>query len=578
MENQIKDTPQQMTTIDYTNILLAIKDHIPDLNIKSTDTHVDFNNLNEVTEEIITELEAYKITNLLDISQQLPHHVTLNHKNYDEFSHNIQQINKALKTPDVEITKISTIGELQKKGHPKIHFGITYPFESKNLARREMTFLPEGQERLRIDEIEISLNLREIQETFKNNIIDRMVTVYDDEEELEYKIERIKKGEYNVKGVIEMLNNESLARIKRTASYLYMDYIVSNYVPRNQTTYRIAKNYVRRFEQLDEYLSELAMRPEDDSTVQIGLNTYNICDILSDGQVFNSLPFIGNVEGVLLEDKSPDVKTFRLALRMKLNGAVQTAGFRTSLEYQLNMIANPEESDVKRLRTFFLLMFMLVNLEDDDYEPNKMWDKYTIRIKNEGMDGFNNNVNRFVDYCNNKKIHNSMFELKKLFMFGIKTKASECDNKKYIKNLVLQQGILESDLEGPNIFKPVEYTKHYLKYVTVTNKPTQAALISVPISLTISSKSLYQQDKVSYTDLEYDLNDLKCLPIIFYPDLKIGDTIWETMANTYHIRIPYTPWTKDVVAERGALYAIVYTTLIYISIEKMLSGISSPKT
>ncbi len=524
--------------------------------------------------DIADKLNAHKLTSLLNINKK-PYHITLNHKMEEEFNEHIKQIDKLLEVQSPDINQLSSLNSVRgAQVNKNINFGITYPFGDKDLVRREMSFEGDGQERLRIDELGIVLDLKEIETQFKGNIIQKLTDKCEDEELLLNKIESVNQGRLNVQAVINLINNESLARIKRTGAYLYMDYILSNYKDKKNYAYRIAVNYVKRFEQLDAYLNKLTTLPESKSLVYIGANSYNICDILSDGQAFNALPFIGQADGVLLEDKSPDIKTFKIALRMKLNGAVQTANFNSSLEYQLNMINDSQNGDVKRLRAFFLLMFMLTSLDNDNYDPALMWDKLNDRIKKDGPNGFNANVARFVDHCNKKNIHKTAADMKKIFTFCIKQKASGVEKQSYVRNLVLYDGILDDDLDSDSsLFKQVEYNKHYLKYIAVTEEHSPLNLLSIPISLEIYSKSLYEKGSQEYTQLKYDTTDLKVLPVVLYPDFKGGEDLWKTLGSTYHIRIPYSPWSDDVQSEKGFIYTIVYVTLVYVALNKLLKGI-----
>lgn len=442
----------------------------------------------------------------------------------------------------------------------------------------------QGEERLRVDEVEIKIDLKEIDSQLKTSIINLLKQECDDEDVLEEKIEKVEQGKYQVNEVINLLNDESLARIKRTASYLYLEYLLSSARDKKCTKYCLAHNYIKRFKILEQYLKELVMSPDEEGKVQVGMKSYDLCDLLSEGNAFDALPFIGKVDGVLLEDRDTEKKTFKIALRMKLNGAVQKEGSLSSLAYHIHAFQGEEKSDKNRLRTFFLYTFMLVNLNNERFDPIANWKKIKKMI---GESSFEEVAEKFVNKHkdSNSEIHKVAEEMKQLFTDLIKYKVSglQCVNRVYSRNLILYRGMMETDLENSRLFKKVEYKKQYLKYVSVVEDegPSEATLLNMPITITIQSRSLYEKGDTEKTELAYQLEGINVLPIVLYPDIpknimkqKLG-RLWQEVEQVYHIRIPYALTEKDVTGEDGLLYSVTYITLIYLLIHKILQGINS---
>ena len=588
MKNTLRDRSNHLATIDYTKVLQKAQEKVGKIDIQSTDMYMDFNNINSVIKEVMNELKAEHGTvfDILDINpDKKPKHITLNHKDYEVFTSQIEKLAEKLQVQSPDKSVLSTLGDLKKQDRKRINFGVTYPFDDKQLFRKMVSFTEkdEGEERLRVDEVELKIDLKEIQGQLKTSIINLLKQECEDEDVLEEKIEKVEQGKYRVDKVINLLNDESLARIKRTVSYLYLEYLLSSARDKKSAKYSLACNYIKRFKLLEQYLKELVIRPDEEGKVQIGMRSYDLCDVLSEGNAFDALPFVGKVDGMLLEDRDAEQKTFKFALRMKLNGSVQKEGSASSLVYHIDAFRGEKKNNKNRLRTFFLYTFMLVNLRDESFDPIANWKKIKKMIDSSS---FEEVAEKFVDkhQKSNSELHIVAEEMKGLFTDLIKYRASglQCPSKVYSRNLILYRGIMETDLESPILFKKVEYEKEYLKYVSVVEDegPSEITLLNMPITITIQSRSLYEKGDTEKTKLAYQLDGISVLPVVLYPDIpkkameqRLGN-LWQELKQVYHIRIPYVLTEKEVTGEDGLLYSVIYTMVVYLLIYKVLKDIN----
>ena len=588
MKNSLVDVSNHLSTIDYTNLLKKAMEKIDEIDIRLEDEYIDFNNINSVIKQMMKELkEEYRtVFDILGIDiDKRPKHIALNHLNYEAFAKQIEKLMEELKVKSPDISLLSMLKDLKKQDSKQVNFGVTYPFDDKNLSRKMVSFTEkqQGEERLRVDEVELKIDLNEIQSQLKTSIINLLKQECEDEDVLEEKIEKVEQGKYQVDEVINILNDESLSRIKRTVSYLYLEYLLDNARDKKSTKYLLARNYIKRFQVLEQYLKDLVTCPVEEGKVQTGIISYDLCDLLSEGNAFDSLPFVGKVDGVLLEDRDTNQKTFKIALRMKLNGAVKKEGSKSALEYHMQAFNGDKKTNKNKLRTLFLYTFMFVKLEDEEFDPIANWKKIKKMIEDKGIE---DTAIKFVNRHSksDSQIQIASEALKELFTDLIKYKASglQCSNKVYTRNLILYRGVMESDFESPSLFKKVGYKTEYLKYVSVVDdgRPSETTLLNIPITIKIQSKSLYEKGDTERTELAYKLDDTRALPIVLYPDIpkkevqkKLGH-LWKELDQVYHIRIPYALRNQDVIGEDGLLYSVTYITLVYLLMHKILKDIS----
>ncbi|OON98472.1 MAG: hypothetical protein ATN35_04895 [Epulopiscium sp. Nele67-Bin004] len=590
MANALIDTADNLATIDYTQLLQKLTQYLPNIKLETSHNYTQISNLHNTINDIISDLKSEFVTTskILNIDfTKRPNHLSINYQDYANFSADIKKLYDKLQIDSIDVHQLSKLDSIKKNPKVAINFGVDYTFSPQNLAKKSMEFTSNKVntiERLRVDSVQIKINTKEVEQQFKENIINQLCNYIDDEEDLEDKIEAVQQGKSNVNNVISSINNDCLARIKRTISYLYMEYLLEDF--QYAKNYKFAHNYVRRFKMLEQYLQELRLLPERDGTISIGQCSYNLCDLLYEGNAFDSLPVIGKVDGTMLENTEDGFKTFKIALKMKLNGSVQkNEGSVSSLEYHLKNIINDQVDPKKRLRTFFLYTFLLHKLDDDNYDPIKNWKVIKSKLNTETISPI---LNQFVNSFTKRSLGDKngkdiVADITKLFTEISKTKVStlQTTSKLYNRNLTMLKGVLEPNLEGQHIFRPVKYDKEYLKYVSIVENSLDETirLLDVALTFTINSTSLYENSNLEQTGLQYATKELNILPIILVPEINNFsrlNNLWETLNNVYHIRISYPP-KLNTENEDGYLYTICYTTLVYMSIDKLLKNIENKK-
>ena len=361
MENNLIDKSDIFSTINYSEILKTINENVNNIEIKLEKNRINFCNLDTIINVMVEKLNKKNksIINMLNIdNDKKPLDITIFYEDKDKFINEINSINKKIKSNikkslgenyKIPLTELLSYKEnIERKN---INFGLSYDFSNKKLSKQKVSFSKKekAEERLRIDEVEIDISLKDIEKNVKENLINYMKNEDIDEDFLDERIEDIERGERGVSDVINLLNDQSLARIKRTVSYLYLNNLLENCDEKN-TEIIYLKDYVRRFYILDEYLQQLNNEAEQNSIVSINGRDYNISNLLSKGDAFDCLPIIGIIDGTILEDRDEEKKKFKLAMKLKLNGVVQKEEKKNSYNYWMDFISNNEEKLEKRLR------------------------------------------------------------------------------------------------------------------------------------------------------------------------------------------------------------------------------------
>lgn len=131
MSNALRDSSGQLSTIDYTNILKKIEERINEFRIVCNNEYIDFENINTVIKSIIDKLKAeykeddYKILGI-DPTKK-PIHLTLNHKDYEQFAASIKSLfHKIPLNINCELLNISDLSNVKKDRKNDVNFGINY--------------------------------------------------------------------------------------------------------------------------------------------------------------------------------------------------------------------------------------------------------------------------------------------------------------------------------------------------------------------------------------------------------------------------------------------------------------------
>lgn len=599
MENILIDNPNKLSTVNYEFVLSALLKNVDKLEVEVSNKKLDFKNLDIVVKKTVEELASKNesLPALLEIEKaKSPQNVTINFKDRDDFIKDIIGLNNKLKNHMGSILgnnfklNITPMKSLQANvDNKKINFGLNYDFAKKQFFKQRVSFhsIKSSTERLRVDEVEIILAINDIEKNLKKNLINYISNEDLDEDLLEERISDIENGKRGVKEVISLLNDESLARIKRTISYLYLEYLVEN-APQDIKGVQLLKDYIRRFKLLDEYLKQLTEQSEQNSIVNINNKQFNICNLLSVGSAFSCLPFIGNIEGTILEDRTDSKKRFKLALKLKLNGEIKKEGFISSeywLKYMNSELEKEKINEEKRVISFFLYSFMLNKLGDFSYNPIEVWNESRKVINDNRFDKL---VDRFVKRYQADNVAANLNEMKKVLENTIKYKNMTQNKgvKKFTRSLILYNGILSDDLEGETFFKPFDYYKRqWLQYVSVVEEEGEFnnILLSIPVDITIKTNKLYTAGEIEQTNLDYDISEFRAMSIIMYPMtsdpvnregyIRKFEQYFNEIKDSYYIGIPYSD-DENIYKNntKSYLYKLTYTTLTHLLINLLLES------
>ncbi|OON98031.1 MAG: hypothetical protein ATN32_04955 [Candidatus Epulonipiscium fishelsonii] len=585
MANILKDNANLLDTIDYNKILDVLNKNLNFVEIEKKENYLEFKNLNWIIDQVVKNLMSNQnILNVLDInSESTAKSITLNHKDDNEFIKYIREAEKNLNIPSVDKLKITPLKKLHNNKTSQYNFGTNYNFPSENFNKSKITFDRNNQvELLRSDYVTIDINLKDLEKQFKTNIINSLER-HLEPEELEEISEDVNKGKLKVDQILNFLNTETLGKIKRTIGYVYLEYVIFNAKYTSSLYYRYIYNYVKRFELLEKYL--IKMLQEGDGEIVVGDEVINLCEILSDGNAFDSLPFIGKTEGILLEEKDENRKIFKFALKLKLNGVVQNSALKniSSYVYHLETLKSTcKDINIKlksKVRKFFLYAFMFTKLNDDNFDPAENWSKIKVALVNKGIDEI---LNKFADrYLSSEKI-NMIEAMKKILINELKVRT--LNYSEYIKNIILYRGILTSSKDftsilGENsVFQKLvkeNYGTHYLKYISIVDSDNNLEnnLLNVPFKITIETKILSKNYEQERTTIKYDLSEKLILPIILYPKKSKPIPVLEGFNDAYHIRISYNFLDEKLTENTFIIKLMLYLTLVYLFVNKTLKNL-----
>ena len=229
--------------------------------------------------------------------------------------------------------------------------------------------------------------------------------------------------------------------------------------------------------------------------------------------------------------------------------------------------------------------FMFYDLGNSNHNPVEKWKEVKEYIK---KNGFNEDfINAFKMNPKVRNAENQVKSIKKILerVINYKTNALKKNSKDYIRRLILYKGIIADDIEGSSIFKNFDYNRTMLQYVSIVENEENInnILLSIPINIKISSNKLYEIGDSEETELTYDINNYKSIPIVFYPSAlnpdkrkrfsqKI-DSYYEELKENFYINIPYSIENKFFDKDKENfkyLYKIIYSNIVYMFIYNIL--------
>ena len=420
----------------------------------------------------------------------------------------------------------------KNKGPSSNYFGVDFDFKSKNFSTNNLLINSEkGDSRLRLDVGEVNINSFDLESSFKECIKEYITNNVDlvSEDNSRYIFNEIDNKACDVDKIINLIETESIARIKRSLGTIYLEYLLQN----SGGDSKSLENYTKRFYILEEYIQKLSEENSSKNKFKVKDNKGRIFEttidaILSQGNAFDELPVVAKFDKSLEEKAEKEGKIYKFDLKFKLNGKVHSEGV-ASLDYMLLNIKNGEFDGIRVVRIAFLLIFLLNDLENNAYNPVENWEN----IFNEHKGNLHQAVKSIILGLENN-IKNNTKKLLSDMLKNIKKKSELLKPLEFERYVVVdkqllddsEDSIFENDFYDEQIAGKIfkEYDEFYgsktirLKHLAIVkNFDKEKYLYSYPIKISISSTGISTGISKDSTKINYEIQDKKTVNIAFIP-------------------------------------------------------------
>ncbi|MEB3182407.1 MAG: hypothetical protein VKL59_25735 [Nostocaceae cyanobacterium] len=628
--NSLQDGGNDLAYVDYTNLLekiLLILNQEPKLFSISTDG----NRLRIDIDKVANQVAGLQIENPLGVSANSVRSGTVNFSPgaKERFPKQIREIRSCVKkflesalenNCSVEQFVANLAPDLVsfKDNTPSLDF--TYPFSPyKGLQKQRLTFARQNydnQEILKVHKLTITVhNTRD----FNKQLWDSLETYINlkftsassaEREDLDYILEDLEKDpKSDFYRLQEIVNTETLGKIKKQAQITYLEYLRENInidnSPNNAEGAIYLQDLSRRLKMIEDYIND-PDKADGDYLVNYAGTSVNYRDIFSRGEAFEMLPIIPKIEGYLGETTNDNQGTiqFIFGLKLKLDGKVQAYGGRNVFEYNLNLL-NPDSEEHKAeiadnsrkeifarkvLRIAFLYYYLFAsrhNPANDDYNPNAElsydpiagFEQSVMPILNGSDDEVKKNLfRRIIKGFTQYNVKTKITILKDLLKKVIKRKTT-FSTREYPLHIVVKRSILEDNLSNifnnNTLFKPVvrRNPKEVLKYISVGEAKIQEnSLCTLSGKITISDINFFATDDQETFSMEYDLTDIRTLPVLFAPlkDKRCQEIYKKTFLQRKLILFPYRTEENRMESHQAFIYRFTFCLLAYICMKVLL--------
>jgi hypothetical protein len=518
------------------------------------------------------------------------------------------------------VESLTTDLESFKGNSSKLDF--SYPFRDyKNLQKQRLTVSgksEKGKELLRFHKLTISVQkTKEFSEQLRAGLEKYIKAEFSDRseterEDLSYILDDLyqdkDKSESDFYKLREIIDRQTLGKLKKQAQINYLEFLQENLqvdTGNNAQAAVYLQDTIRRLRLIDEYINDIN-KADGDYLVNYAGVDINYRDIFSRGEAFDSLPIIPKVEGYLGETKDEDKGEiqFIFGLKLKFDGKVQAYGGKNVFEYYLNLL-NPDSKEHKEelkdnfkkkifarkvLRIVFLYYLMFAyrpNPATDDSNPNweleynpiPGFDEKVIPILKGDDDEakrklFRGILKGFEKY----NIYNKVKILKQSLSNLIQSKRN-FPTREYPLHISVGKPILEKDIDeifkSNTFFKPVlrGNPKQLLKYISIGEANTKTNTIcSLPAKITVSDIHYASSDEQQSFNMEYDINNVRALPILFLPfeDSRCQDIYKKDLKKRKLILFPYRLEDSQLKSDQLFVYNFTFSLLSYMSLKVLL--------
>ena len=620
-----------LTNVDYTDLLAKILLVLQKPNQQIFKLSDDNNRLRINIDQVATEVANLQVENPLGASGNSVRSATVNispgsEQNFRTQIHAIKDCVKKLLTSSLGnsesieefVSKLITDLQTFKGTTSKLDFTYTFP-PYDNLQKQRLTFNkknPENRELLKVHKLTISVQKTHDFEAELRKGLEHHIRVKfaganaEEKQDLEYILEDLEKDKNSdIFRLRDVVNKETLGKLKKQAQINYLEFLLENINTKTSNLNAAGAIYledlIRRLRLIETYIND-SNKADGDYLVNYAGVSVNYKDAFSRGEAFDKLPIIPIVEGFLGEtkDENRGEIQFVFGLKLKFDGKVHTNSSKSVFDDRLNIL-NPDSQEhkdaladpLKResfpkkvLEIAFLYYFLFASphnpksnnyvLNDElKYDPLEAFEKKVIQ-KLQGSDETAKEqlLRNIYKYLQEFNIQFKINRLKGVLQNLLKRKTS-FPTREYPVHISVKNGILEEDTQ--NIFNNNTLFKHVvrknykevLKYISLGKPNTETnSLCTLPAKVTINDIHFFATEDQETFNMEYDLNAIRALPVIFAPldDPRCLSIYSQHFKTRQLLLFPYRLEDKKLEPPQAFVYKFTYGLLAYICLELLL--------